>query len=103
MSGDLPREVFAPGAGTNAAFARCDIDVTAPGRIGLRLNSPAGLKLWVDGQAVEVKQDTDINLQRGVHAFTFQIDPAARGAEPLRVELREVPGSAGAAQPVGGA
>ena len=103
VSGELPRDTFAQPGGTNPAFARCEIDVTSPGKIGLRVDSPAGLKLWVDGQPVDLAREVEVNLQRGVHALTFQVDPAARGAAGLRVELREVPGSAGTAQPVGGA
>jgi hypothetical protein len=76
--------------------------VTAAGRIGLRVNSPEGLKLWVDGQPVPMKQEVELELQRGVHGVILQVDRAARGGQPLRVELRDVPGGNGAAQPVGG-
>jgi hypothetical protein len=101
VSGDLPPEAWkAEGAGP--AFVRCDLDVTAPGQIGLRVNTVAGLKLWVDGQPTELKENPTLALQRGVHTLVFQVDPAARGQTPLHVELREEPGSSGAAQPVGG-
>jgi hypothetical protein len=67
------------------------------------VNSLTGLKLWVDGQPTELTENPTLALQRGVHTLVFQVDPAARGQTPLRVELREEPGSTGAAQPVGGA
>jgi putative heme-binding domain-containing protein len=101
VSGDLPSEAW-KADGTGPAFVRCDLDVTAPGQIGLRVNSLTGLKLWVDGQPTELKENPTLALQRGVHTLVFQVDPAARGQTPLRVELRDEPGSTGAAQPVGG-
>jgi putative heme-binding domain-containing protein len=103
VSGDLPADALPVAEGTNAAFVRCDLDVTAGGVIGLRVNSPQGLKLWVDGQPVPMKEGVELELQRGVHTLVFQVERAGRGNEPLRVELREVPGSNGVAQPVGGA
>ena len=102
VSGNLPQDALPAAEGTSAAFVRCDIDVTAAGTIGLRVNPAQGLKLWVDGQPVPMKQDVELELPRGVHALIFQVDRTARGKEPLRVELRDVPGSKGAAQPVGG-
>ena len=103
VSGELPPDAFAAADGTNVAFVRCDIDVTAAGKIGLRVNSADGLKLWVDGQPVPMKQDVELELLRGTHSLIFQVDHGARQKQPLRVELREVPGSSGAAQPLGGA
>jgi putative heme-binding domain-containing protein len=103
VSGDLPPDALPAADGTNAAFARCEIDVTAPGRIALGVGPITGLKLWVDGQPKTIEDEVELDLPRGVHVLTFQVDRAARRKEPLRVELHEVPGSNGAAQPVGGA
>jgi hypothetical protein len=61
-----------------------------------------GLSLWVDGQPVEVKPETEVELTRGVHTLTFKLDVAARGGAGLRVEVRDIQGSAGHAQPLGG-
>jgi putative heme-binding domain-containing protein len=103
VSGDLPLEALPAADGTNVAFARCEIDVTAPGRITFDTGTTTGLKLRVDGQPKELTDDVELDLQRGVHTLTFEVDRKARGKEPLRVELREVPGSTASAQPVGGA
>jgi putative heme-binding domain-containing protein len=96
VNGVLPPDSLFP-AGTTTAFARCEVDVTAGGKIALRVNNPAGLKLWVDGQPVELKPTTELDLPRGVHSLIFQVDKAARGNDGLRVEVT------GTAQPVGGA
>ena len=45
-----------PGSGAGigpTGFARCQIDVSTPGRVKLTLNSAEGLSVWVDGTAVE--------------------------------------------------
>ena len=103
VSGVLPPDSLPTAEGTSIAFARCEIDVTAAGRIGLRVNSPAGLKVWAGGRPVEVKPEMEVDLPRGTHTLLFQVDKSQRGNDGLRVELREVQGSSGAAQPVGGA
>jgi len=102
-SGDLPADALPTAQGSSVAFARCDIEVTAAGKVGLHIDPAAGLKLWADGQPVPIKSDVELELPRGVHGLVFQVDKASRGKEGLRVELRDVPGSSGAAQPVGGA
>jgi hypothetical protein len=56
----------------------------------------------VDGKAVELASDVEVELDKGVHAISFKIDVTSRGGEGLRVEIRDVPGSKGHAQPVGG-
>jgi len=103
VSGELPADALATAPGSNVAFARCEIDVTAPGKVGLHLDSISGLKLWVDGQPVPIKTDVELEMPRGVHGLVFQVEKASRGKDGLRLELRDVPGSSGAAQPVGGA
>jgi putative heme-binding domain-containing protein len=100
VSGDLPLDAMAT-EGQQVAFARAEIDVTAPGKIGLRIADVTGLTLWVNGALHAISPDLTLDLPRGPHTLTFKIDVAARG-QGLRVELRDVPGSAGAARPVGG-
>jgi putative heme-binding domain-containing protein len=103
VSGTLPADALGAGAGKSAAFARCEVDVTAPGLVGLHVESPQGLSLWADGRPVDLKQaDVQLDLPRGVHTLTFRVDAARPSGPGLRVELREVPGSGAAAQPVGG-
>jgi hypothetical protein len=88
-------------AGQAIAFARAEIDVTAPGRIGLHVGDVTGLTVWVDATPLPVRPDMDVELSRGPHVLTFKIDLASRGAG-LRAEVRDVPGSSGAAHPIGG-
>ncbi|MGB7160756.1 MAG: hypothetical protein WBD40_22015, partial [Tepidisphaeraceae bacterium] len=100
VSGVLPPDTMAAD-GQQIAFAKAEIDVTTPGRIGFNVGAVKGLSLWVDGTPVDVAPDVTIDLQVGVHTLTFRVDVAERG-EGLRVEVRDLPGSGAHARPVGG-
>jgi len=78
------------------AVARTQLDVGTGGKLKLKVNGAAGLKLWVDGTAVDVKDETEIDVKPGARALTFVIDAARK--DGLRVELAEVAGSAAKAQ-----
>jgi hypothetical protein len=100
VSGDLPADAMAAD-GQTVAFARAEIEVTAPGRVGLRVGDVKGLSMWVDDAPVEPRPDVEVELTRGVHAVTFKIDLGTRG-DALRLEIRDLAHSAAAARPVGG-
>jgi putative heme-binding domain-containing protein len=55
-------------------FARCELQVTTPGRVALELTSPPGLSLWVDGEPVTVQRRIELELEPGRHALTFAVD-----------------------------
>ena len=102
VSGVLPMNAIALSKTQSAAFVRGEIDVTSPGRIALSIGDANGLRLWVDGKSVEIKENVELDLARGVHALTFKVDLSQRGPDGLRVELRDIAGSGGHAQPMGG-
>jgi putative heme-binding domain-containing protein len=104
VSGVLPLEATATSkTPQDLTFARGEIEVTAPGKIGLHVGDPKGLTLWVDGKPVELtSEQVSVELEKGVHALTFKIDVPSRQGTGIRVEIREVPGSKGHAQPIGG-
>jgi putative heme-binding domain-containing protein len=93
VSGTLPAET---------PYAKCEINVVTPGVIRIKLNSPKGLALSLDGVAVETKEVMDVDLKLGLHTLKFEIDGSRRAGEGLRVEVEEAPGSAGRVQVVGG-
>ena len=99
VGGTLPPDAL---PGNSVAFVRFEINVTAAGKIGLRMDDADGLKMWVGTEPMEVKQDVELDLPQGVHAVTFQVDKPQRQGKGLRVELFEPKSQAGAAQPVGG-
>jgi hypothetical protein len=63
------------------------------GPVRLGVNLVRGLRLWVDGRPVELKEETELELGEGRHALSFLVDSAARGGEGLRASVAEVAGS----------
>jgi len=92
VSGDLPADAI-PGG-----LARGEVELTAPGRVRLRLGAPLPVAAWVDGRRVQPAPDLDLDLAAGLHALTF----APLAGQPLRVELRDFPGSPARVQAVVG-
>lgn len=97
VSGEVPLSELSA-----AAAVAAQIDVGTPGQLALQLNSPAGLKLRVDGRPVEIAAVTPLELSAGRHELRFEIDAAQRAGRGLRVELGEVEGSPARASAVNG-
>jgi putative heme-binding domain-containing protein len=94
VSGDLP---------ASATAVEGEIHVVTPGSVRFRLNTAAGLKLWLDGKPVEAKERFDVELALGLHVLRVEVaDAGARGGAPLRVEVEETPGSPARVHVVGG-
>jgi putative heme-binding domain-containing protein len=88
---DVPS--FALGKDKHAvSLVRCHVDVTTAGPFLVRLNSPKGLKLWIDQTPAPVKETLELNLPIGTHTLTFVIDRDER-REGLRCEVKDKPGS----------
>jgi putative heme-binding domain-containing protein len=81
--------------GENVGFARCDINVTTPGKIGFRLNSATGLEVRIDGIPMPSAAEFTPTLDAGLHKVNITIAPAKRTA-PLQLELVDVPGGGNA-------
>jgi putative heme-binding domain-containing protein len=81
-------------------FVRCQLDVTTPGQVVLRLHSPKGLTLWLDGTPQEAKDTLVLDLSSGLHRLTFAVDGGR--TEGLRCELDDQPGSKAQGRVVGG-
>ncbi len=102
VNGSLPLDALAVSKLKPVSIARCQLEVTTPGPMNLKVNSPAGLTLWLDETALEAKETVPLKLERGVHTLTVQVEQAVRAGAPLRLELEEAIGSAAQAQVVGG-
>jgi putative heme-binding domain-containing protein len=105
VAGTLPPDAvpgleLTKGAGS-VGFARCQLDATTGGKVKLRLNSAAGLTLWVDGASVEAREQTVVDLAGGIHTLTFALDLSKR-RDGLCCELGDVPGSVARVAIVGG-
>ena len=74
------------------AFARTEVEVTTPGEAVLRLNSPDGLRVWLDSKPLEPANAITVPLTTGTHRLTFAVLTDEREA-PVRVELQPATGS----------
>lgn len=83
------------------SFVRFQLEVTTPGKVGLKLNGVNGLTAWLNGSAADVKEANELDLASGVHTITLSIDWSKR-KDGLRVELEDVSGSPARAKIVGG-
>jgi len=68
----------------------------------VKLNSAKGVTAVVEYAPIDLAGDGVLKLPRGLKTFTFKVDLAARGSEPLRVDFEEVAGSVGRFQIVNG-
>ena len=99
VSGTLPSTAFT--TKTSRTIVRCQVDVTTPGRIQLKLNGAEGLQGFVDHTPLELSSEISLDVKQGVHTLTFAISNR-KHPTGLRVELGEVAGSAARAQFVAG-
>jgi putative heme-binding domain-containing protein len=99
VAGILPIDALpklnAPAANgkSTRGFARCQLDVSAAGKVKLLIQSVDGVTVWLDGVAVEAKPEMVLDLGKGTHTLTFTVD-LARQRAGLRCEMEDVPGSA---------
>jgi putative heme-binding domain-containing protein len=84
VSGVLPVDEISK----KPALARCEVEVTSPGKVQLQLNSVEGLRLWIDNESKPVTAATILDLKKGTHSFTFFVDEQRH--EGLRAQFDEV-------------
>ena len=80
---------------------RFQLDVTTAGPVKVRLNSAAGVTLYLGTTPVPTTAETVLDLKTGVQTLTLLVNRARR-ADDLRCELEDVPGSPARAAVVGG-
>jgi putative heme-binding domain-containing protein len=69
-----------------------EIEVSAAGKIGLKVNDPAGLQIFIAGKEVPAAADIQTDAPAGKVRVTILFDTAARKT-PLKVQAYDVPGS----------
>jgi hypothetical protein len=102
VSSALPVSDLTRAKSKPVSFVRFEFEMTTPGKLRLKLNSPKGLALSIDETPLDVKGELTYDAPRGVHAVTVRIDQDQRGGEALKIELEELPDSPGRFQVVGG-
>jgi putative heme-binding domain-containing protein len=97
----VPRLDVSSSAKKGVGFARFQVEVTTAGKVRFLLRPGEGMKAWVDGTAVELKPEWDLDLPKGAHTLCFAV-PLGKADETLRCELEDVAGSPARARLVGG-
>ena len=69
-----------------------EIEVSAAGRIGLKVNDPAGLQLFVAGRELPASAEMQTDVPAGKVRITLIFDTAVRMA-PVSVQVYDLPGS----------
>lgn len=105
VSGDLPLATLPKwSVWANTAeqtVLRFNLDVTTAGAAKLKINSVAGMSLYVGATPVEPKAETVLDLKTGVQTVTVMIDRSRR-TEDVRIELDDVANSPARVAVVGG-
>jgi hypothetical protein len=83
------------------SILRCRLEAAAAGPVRFKLNSPAGLAIWIDQKPIEARPEFDIDLAVGQHTVVVELHRNERN-EPLRLELTDLPGSSDRATFFGG-
>ncbi len=86
VAGVLPLDELVAVAGT-VLYLEADVQVTEPGNVDIKVDSPAGISLWVDGQPRAIDSSTLGELTAGEHQLVFRVDTSVRKPAELRVEL----------------
>jgi putative heme-binding domain-containing protein len=102
VSGVLPLAELPGLEGGKVLYVQGEIDVKEGGKVGVGLDSAAGLHLWIDDKPADPSDKLVAGLTRGRHKLTFRIDLSKRGNEKLKAELFKVEGSDAEAAVVGG-
>lgn len=96
VSGEFPTDSFRVLQVWNGsepiAMLRAQLDVTTGGKVTLKVNGAAGLALWIGATAIDLKEETVIDLKPGMQNLTIAVDVNKRKTG-VRVELDDVPGS----------
>jgi hypothetical protein len=69
--------------------------------VKFKLNSTAGLKIWIDQKPIEIGPEVALDVATGQHTVVVEIHPNQR-REPIRLELIDSPNSSARATFVGG-
>ena len=78
-----------------------EVDVSAAGKIGLRLNDPAGLQVFVAGKEVPAAAEMQADAPAGRVRVTLLFDTTVRKT-PVKVQVHDLPGSPARAKAKGG-
>jgi putative heme-binding domain-containing protein len=90
---DLPR-IRAGKEGPVFSIVRAQLDAIKASKVRLKPGAVKGLRLFLDGAEVAVKDSLELNLPAGLHALMIVVDHGER-SEGLRLEVQDTPAAVG--------
>ena len=107
VAGDLPIDELPPFTPHRdldpVSFARCEIDVSTAGNVGLDFGDVEGVNLWIDGKPTKLtpKLIKTVDLAAGRHSLTIAVNRKTQ-TSPVKLALADVEGSPAKAEFVTG-
>jgi putative heme-binding domain-containing protein len=99
---DGDKNVGEKNGGKKIVILRGDVDVTAAGPIAIKLDSPAGLRVWIDDQELDANGPLVSQVASGPHRILLRVDTAQRHRPEVRVVVDKPSGSSAVCTVVGG-
>ena len=101
VGGALPLDELR-GDGRKVLVLFGEIEVTEPGEVTVKLDSPQGATAWLDDRALSAEGSAAVSLDRGQHKLVLRVDTSARESRELRVIVDKPVGSTAVYTVVGG-
>jgi hypothetical protein len=80
--------------GPTWSIVRSQLDSTKSSKVRLKVGSPKGLTIFLDGVSVPAKDTLELNLSSGLHTLMIAVDHGER-TEALRLEVEDNAAAAG--------
>jgi putative heme-binding domain-containing protein len=93
VNGELPLDELVAKTKQPVVFVQGEMDVTAAGPVGIRLDSAAGIDLWLDDDSLQPQEENTVQLGEGRHTITLRVDTRERESDALLLELFRLPDS----------
>jgi putative heme-binding domain-containing protein len=101
-SGSLPLGEIAQTTGNKVLYLVGEVEVTSEGAVGLELNNPEGVTLWVGNKVVPLTGKPMVELPSGKTSVTVRVDLGLRKTQDLQLNLTRPEGSTAEFTAVGG-
>jgi putative heme-binding domain-containing protein len=103
VAGSLPLDELTSAASGETLYLQGEINVTVGGAIRLAVDSPQGVRLWVDDRpAAPDSEAVTSDLAVGTHSITIRVDAHARASRDIKLEVKKPAGSRAEFTVIGG-
>jgi putative heme-binding domain-containing protein len=103
VAGGLPLDELAGLTGSKVLYLQGEISVSNAGPVRVQIDSPSGVRFWVDEVAVPGNDHESVaNLGVGRHTVTLRVDTSERPSHEIKVQVTKPEGSPAEFTVVGG-